>query len=74
MYDSEDVKTLSIDVLKSRLAMLGISTANILSRKTIEKLYLDALRDPNKKETLKVETAKKEKPLFTRKRKRSGNL
>jgi hypothetical protein len=76
MFDSEEVKMLSIDVLKSRLDKMGIPTTDNMSRRMHEKLYEKALLDPNKKHQLyeKLETAKKEKYYLTSKRKRSGIL
>ena len=76
MFESEEVKMLSIDVLKYRLEKMGIPTTNNMTRRMHEKLYEEALLDPYKKQQLyeQLQTAKKDKLYLTNKRKRSGIL
>jgi hypothetical protein len=73
MFDSEDAKMLSIDVLKSRLEQIGIPTTINMSRRKHDKLYIQALLDPKNKGILndKLQTAKNDKPYLSNKRLRS---
>jgi hypothetical protein len=74
MIEQEGVKMLSIDVIKTRLDIMGVKTTGNMSRRKHELLYQEALTNPNKKQILydKLQTAQKDKYYLTNKRKRSG--